>query len=265
MIKRHRIAAAALAALSLGAMGCSSTKYAERKVNEPFADSTFSGFGDQNGKDSERKTAKYDPISDDTAPVKAVDTLVEQLQSPERHVAIPAEDELRYWATKQGVPAVIVDKVRPLLKHPRIEVRAPALRLTIAFGQKRSLGDLIEVLEDTEYGMRSTAFKALKAKASYDFGYNPAGGELARAQSIEKWRQWFKEETNPEKAKTPEDPLQETVEPQKSAKAAPMEAAPASNFLPPREDPQPAGVDTAKANGPNEVVLPAPRGPEETR
>ncbi|MBI3828259.1 MAG: hypothetical protein HY291_02000 [Planctomycetes bacterium] len=242
--------------------GCGNTKWAERKANVPYEDTPFAGFTDKAAKNSERKGAKYENVSDDTEPAKAVDQLVQQMQSLERHVAIPSEDELRYWASKQGVAEIVVRKVRPLLKNPRIEVRAPALRLTVAYGKKDSLGDLIEVLEDNEYGMRSTAIRTLKAKANNDFGYNPAGGDLARAQSIEKWRQWLKtEKEGPAKAGEKEKAGAETADPRKPGGDSAENAPPTSSkYVLPKEDPQPKGADTAKADPNAEIVLPAPKG-----
>lgn len=242
--------------------GCGNTKWAERKAAAPYEDTPYAGFTDKSAKKSDRKGAKYENVSDDTEPAKAVDQLVQQMQSLERHVAIPSEDELRYWAAKQGVAEIVVRKVRPLLKNPRIEVRAPALRLTVAYGKKDSLADLIEVLDDNEYGMRSTAFKALKARSGNDFGFNAAGGDLARAKSIEKWRQWLKaEQEGPAKEAEKEKSSEEAADPRKpdgdSAENVPPTT---SKYILPKEDPQPKGSDTAKAETPSEVVLPAPKG-----
>ena len=70
-------------------------------------------------------------------------------------------------------------------------MRAPALRLTILFGGVDSNGDLIECLADSEYSIRESAFKALRAHTRRDFGYAPTAGEVARANSVEQWRQWW--------------------------------------------------------------------------
>lgn len=173
--------------------GCT-TAAAKKALNKVPEEDAYAGFNKNVGKESERNAKNAEPVADDMEPEKAIGILVDHLQRPERAYAIPAEDELRYWATKQGVPAIIVRQVRMLLKNPRVEVRAPALRLTIAYGGRDASGDLIEVLADKEYGMRSTAFKDLRRRTGRDFGFNPAGGELARVKSLESWRQWWQEE-----------------------------------------------------------------------
>lgn len=250
-----------ISVIALGLNGCGNTKWADRKASEAMEEAPYSGFNEKAAKPSERKGSKYEVVSDDTEPVKAVEQLVAQLQSQERHVSIPAEDELRYWASKQGVPPLIVERVRPLLRNPRIEVRAPALRLTVAYGKKESMGDLIEVLEDSEYGMRTLAFKALRARSGNDFGYNPAGGELLRAQSIERWRQWHEGEGS---GKTKNESLEAPGE--KAAMAEPNRTAapPANNFVTPVEDAQPKAAEIKKFSE-AEVLLPAPKEQPETR
>ena len=172
--------------------GCSTTA-AKQALNKPNPEDSFAGFAtnDKSSKVSERKSPAPDPVRDDMEPEKAIDMLVDYMQRREPQYYIPAEDEMRYWAQKQGVPAIIVQKVRPLLKNPRIEVRAPALRLTCAFGQRDSLSDMIESMTDDDYGMRKTAFESLRQRTQQDFGYAPGAGEPARAEAITKWRGWW--------------------------------------------------------------------------
>ncbi len=175
--------------------GCTTTA-AKKAMNKPVEDVMYSGFDDNEQNRSDRRAKnKKEPVSDDMKPDQAIAILVDHLRRKELHYSIPAEGQLRYWGTKQGVPEIIVRHVRELLKpNNRIEVRAPALRLTILYGKHDSIGDLIEVLPDPDYGMRSTAFKALKSKTSRDFGYNPSGGELARLKALQQWRQWWQDD-----------------------------------------------------------------------
>ena len=210
-----------VAVAALGLAGCN-TKYAEQRVGKPMDEWSH---GLESGKESERKNKKYEALSDETPQEEAINILVKQLQHDDRSISIPSEDELRYWAGKQGVGELIVRAVKPLLAHKRLEVRAPALRLTIAYGKKSSTGDLIEVLADEEYGMRSAAFKALRARTGADFGYNAAGGELARAQSLEKFRVWWDEQVNGPKPK--ETAPEKTTTDQKPGEQLPVVEKPA--------------------------------------
>lgn len=248
---RRRLAAV-VAGLGIVCAGCS-TKYAEKKINEPLDDQPYTGFSPKAGKDSERKIRLGEPVSDDMDAEKATGILVKRLESQERALAIPAENELRYWAAKQGVAPIVVNRVRPFLQHPRIEVRAPALRLTIVFGKKESCGDLIEVLADEAYGMRSTAFKALKARTGRDFGYSPSGGELARAKSLQSWRKWWQDEQGLPAEKPPEQAEQS---PEETVKASPPAPPPVPEAPQPNEARPPEEV---KASSPTEVLLPPPK------
>lgn len=184
----------AMAGFCLAALSGCSTQAAKQALNKVPEQDNYTNLSKSEGLESDRRAKNVEPVADDMDPEKAVDILVDHLQRKERAYSIPAEDELRVWATKQGVPEIIVAKVRGLLKHPRIEVRAPALRLTMAYGKKESLGDLIEVLADEDYGMRNTAFQAVKARAGRDLGYASSGGALARAKAIESWRRWWQDE-----------------------------------------------------------------------
>lgn len=176
----------------LCASGCTTTA-AKKALNKPYEDEAYTGFSKDAGKASERRAEKKEPIADDMDPEKAVDILVDHLQRTEPNYYIPAESQLRYWATKQGVSVIIVRKVRMLLKNPRIETRAPALRLICTYGGKDSMGDLIEALADSDYGMRRQAFETLRARAGMDLGYSPGAGDVARADSIQRWREWWQE------------------------------------------------------------------------
>ncbi len=177
--------AAALIVLS----GCTTTA-SKRALNKPAPKDSYSAFDPEAGEASRRKAEKVDPVKDDEDPEKAVETLIGYLQK-DRPYAIPAEEQLKWWGAKQGVDKIVVSKVRPLLKHPKVEVRAPALRLTTRFGRGDSNGDLIECLADSEYGIRSTAYEALKSRTHMDFGFNANAGEVARAKAVDDWRQWW--------------------------------------------------------------------------
>jgi hypothetical protein len=182
-----------IAVVTLGYCSGCTTAAAKKALNKPREEDAFTGFSQNPGQDSERRSDKKEPVSDDMDPEKAVDILVDHLQRPEPNYFIPAESQLRYWATKQGVSEIIVRKVRMLLKNPRIETRAPALRLVCSYGQKDSIGDLIESLADPDYGMRKLAFETLRVRAGMDLGYQPGLGEAARGEAIQRWRQWWQE------------------------------------------------------------------------
>ena len=179
------VASAALPVLS----GCTTTA-AKKALNKPMAEDPYAGFDPEAAEASRRKAEKVDRVKEETDPEEAVDLLVKHLQK-ERPYAIPAEEQLKLWGSKQGVDKIVVRKVRPLLKHPQVEVRAPALRLTMLFGGNDSNGDLIECLADTEYGIRAAAIRSLKARTHMDFGFSPTAGEVARAKSVDEWRQWY--------------------------------------------------------------------------
>lgn len=224
--------------------GCT-TKAAKKALNEPTPADSYSGFDANKKKASERRRNSPEPVSDEMNPEKAVEILVDHMQRQEHHYRIPAEQQLRYWATKQGVAEMIVQRIKVLmlLKNPQIEVRAPALRLTIAYGKNDSTGDLIEVLTDPDYGMRSTAFKALNMKLGRDFGYNPAGGELARQQAIDAWRRWWQKEQRSHLTRQSPIPEIERTKPPELIKPKGGEKR----------------VPEEESTGPSEVVLPPPR------
>ena len=171
--------------------GCT-TAASQKALNKPNSneDASYAGFNRESADKSKRKAELLEPVKDDTDPEKAVAILTERLQR-EPSIAIPAEEQLKYWGSKQSVGKIVVRDVRLLLKNPKVEVRAPALRLTILFGGTDSNGDLIECLGDSEYSIRESAFKALRAHTRRDFGYAPSAGDVARANSLEQWRQWW--------------------------------------------------------------------------
>lgn len=181
--------------------GCT-TEAAKKQMDKPHAADAYSGFDKEAAAPSKRKAEKLEPVKDDAEPEAAVDTLVQQMQR-DASSAIQAEEQLKYWGLKQGVDKIIVSKVRLLLKNPKVEVRAPALRLTVIFGGPDSVGDLIEALADPEFAVRAEAFQALRNRARRDFGFDPAGGEVARVQSVEAWRRWWQDE---QRRKTAQEP-----------------------------------------------------------
>ncbi len=181
-----------LCALSLG--GCT-TAAAQKAMNKPNSndDSSYSGFNRDAAEKSKRKAEKLEPVKEDTDSETAVTELTKRLLR-EPSIAVPAEEQLKIWGSKQGVDKIVVSHVRDLLKNPRLEARAPALRLTILYGRADANGDLIECLADREYSIRETAFKALRARTRKDFGFSPSDGEVGRANSVEQWRQWWQGE-----------------------------------------------------------------------
>jgi hypothetical protein len=200
-MKTRHAANIILAAFMLALCGCTTTA-AKRALNKPTDADAYSGFDPEHAAASKRKADKPAPVKEDTDPEEAVTTLVGQLQR-EPAYAVTAEEQLKLWGLKQGVDKIVVSKVRLLLKHPKVEVRAPALRLTILFGGPESNGDLIEALADPEFGMRATAFKSLQVRTQRDFSYDPSGGEVARLQSVEAWRQWWQDEQRKKTAQEP--------------------------------------------------------------
>jgi len=212
-LRKLIMACVSCALLALVFTGCE-TKASRMAMNKPVDESPYSGFDQKEEKDSERKNKKAEPVGHDLEPEKAVAMLVDQLQRKDLAYVIDAETQLRVWASKQGVAEIVVGQVRELLKSPRIEVRAPALRLTIAYGATSTNGDLIEVLTDTEYGMRKTAFDALRKRTQSDFGYSPGDSAVARMNSVDQWRKWWSEgqnqmlanKTPPVRLETPEPP-----------------------------------------------------------
>jgi len=192
---------ALLAAFALALNGCTTTA-AKKALEKPREGDAYTGFDPEAGSASKRKADKPAAVKEDMEPEKAVSALVEQLQR-EPGYAVPAEEQLKLWGLKQGVDKIVVSKVRLLLKHPKVEVRAPALRLTILFGGEDATGDLIEALADQQYGIRSMAFKALRARAHRDFSFDPGGGEVARARSVQDWRQWWQDEQRRKSAQPP--------------------------------------------------------------
>jgi len=189
---RHSFWIVPAAAGCLLLAGCTTTA-AKKALNKPAAKDKFSGFDADAADASKREAPRPEKLNPESDPEVAVTKLVEQLQKDRAH-AVYSEEQLRYWASKQGVDKIVVSKVRLLLKNETIEVRAPALRLTMQFGGNEVNGDLVECLADSEYGLRATAYKALKARTGRDFGFSPAGGEVARAKSVQEWRQWWQAE-----------------------------------------------------------------------
>ncbi|MCY3023634.1 MAG: hypothetical protein NTW87_32035 [Planctomycetota bacterium] len=191
-MKQSTSALLTLAAALLPLCGCTTTA-AKKQMDKPRDKDAYTGFDPEAADQSKRKAEKVERVKADTDPAKAVETLVANLQKGPAY-AIPAEEQLKMWGTQQGVDKIVVSKVRMLLKHEKVEVRAPALRLTILYGRAESNGDLIEALADQEYAIRATASRALQARARRDFSYDPGAGEVARARAVQEWRQWWQEE-----------------------------------------------------------------------
>jgi hypothetical protein len=172
--------------------GCTTTA-AKKALSKPNPADSYSGFDAKHAEASKRKAEIPEPVKDTTEPEEAVRILCGQLQE-QPAAAIQAEEQLKLWGSRQGVDKLVITGVRPLLKNAKVEVRAPAMRLTILLGGPDSNGDLIECLADSEYSIREAAFKALRMKTRRDFGFSPSGGEVARAQSVEEWRTWWETE-----------------------------------------------------------------------
>jgi hypothetical protein len=179
---------AALAALP----GCT-TKAGKRAMNKPIEADSYSAFDREKTDTSKRKAETPEPVSANEDPDRAVSKLMQQLQG-ERAAAISAEEQLMMWGRKQGVGRMVYGQARQLLKNPRLEIRAPALRLTDAFGGREAIGELIEVLDDPEYGMRMEAYNALTKRTTRTFGFDPQGGEVQRAKSVAQLRRWWQAE-----------------------------------------------------------------------
>jgi len=198
---RRRAMLAGIAAFLLGVSGCTTTS-AKKALEKTEGAAPYAAFDPDAAAASKRKAEKPTPVKEDTEPDEAITTLVQQLQRDPAY-AVSAEEQLRLWGQKQGVGKIIVSKVRLLLKDPKIEVRAPALRLTVLYGGPDCCGDLIEALADPEYGIRATAFKSLRLRTRRDYSFDPAGGELARAEAVEVWRRWWQDEQRKKTAQEP--------------------------------------------------------------
>ena len=173
--------------------GCTTTA-AKKAMDKPMAKDKYSGFDADAADASKREVDKLPPVTEDSEPRKAITTLGKFLRDKRRSYRDSAEQQLFYWGAKQGVDRLVVSEVRPLLKNADVELRAPALRLTVRFGGDECNGDLIESLADSDSGMREMAFQALNARAHRDFGYDPGGGEVARGKAVEEWRRWWQYE-----------------------------------------------------------------------
>ena len=174
--------------------GCTS-EAAKKAMDRPVPADQYTGFGAGSAESNKRKAEKPKPVRDDMEPEQAVSILVDQLSKTQAGFSVTAEEQLQYWGGKPGVAPIVARKVRPLLKSSHIEQKAPALRLTVAFGNRESLGDLIECLADNEAGIRETAFRAVQSYVPRDFGYDPEGGQVARAQAVDQYRRMYQYET----------------------------------------------------------------------
>lgn len=170
--------------------GCT-TEAAKKAMNKPTSSDQYAGFDSNDASGSKRKAEMPKPVPDTMDPESAVSTLVDQLQSKQASFTIAAEDQLNYWASKPGVSKIVVRKVRPMLKSPRVEHRAAAARLTVQYGRADSVGDLIECLSDSEPGIRTMAYSALQGYATQDFAYDPNASAGAREKSVEQYRKWW--------------------------------------------------------------------------
>lgn len=170
--------------------GCT-TEAAKKAMGKPIAEDHYSGFGSGAAENSKRTAEKPKPVREDMEPEQAVSILVDQMKKTQAGFSVTAEEQLMYWGEKPGVGSIVARKVRPLLKSANVEQKAPALRLTVAFGGKESVGDLIECLSDNEYGIRETAYRAVQSYVPRDFGYDPSSSDVARAQGVDQYRRWY--------------------------------------------------------------------------
>ncbi len=164
---RRCIVALAIAAMLCALPGCTTTA-AKKAMNKPVLKDAYTSFDEGSADASKRKADKVEPIKPDTEAEQAITKLVEQLQREEPAYTVAAEEQLRMWGAQQGVDKIVYSKVRLLLKNPRVEVRAPALRLVKQFGGKEAVGDLIEALADNERAIRQDALKALQTRVHRD-------------------------------------------------------------------------------------------------
>jgi hypothetical protein len=188
-----------ICAASLAFLGGCTTEAAKKAMDRPMPTDNYTGFDSGASDKSKRKAEKPKDVKADMAPEEAVSILVKQMQESSNSSAasyvVNAEEQLTYWGSKPGGAQIVVRGVRPLLKSKSVEQRAPALRLTVMFGGRDSLGDFIECLGDREYGIREMAYRAVLSYAPRDFSYDPQGGEVARAQAVDQYRRWWQYET----------------------------------------------------------------------
>jgi hypothetical protein len=181
-----------LIAMLLISAGCTTTA-AKKALEKPAPRDAYTAFDKEASEPSKRKAATPAAVKEDTDPEEAVDQLVNQMKKGGSY-AVSAEEQLKIWGTKQGVSKSVVSKVRLLMKDENVEVKAPALRLTILFGGPESTGDLIEALADKEYGIRDIAFRSVRTRTKRDFGYEPGAGEVARIRAVDEYRRWWQME-----------------------------------------------------------------------
>lgn len=172
--------------------GCT-TSAAKHALNKPIEGDAYSGFDKEKSDPSKRKADVPEVVPMTEDPDRAVSKLMQQLQK-ERAASISAEEQLMNWGRQQGVGRMVYGQARQLLKHPKLEIRAPALRLTDAFGGREAIGDLIEALDDPEYGMRLEASRALSKRTTRNFGYEPQSGEVQRSKAVAQLRRWWQAE-----------------------------------------------------------------------
>ena len=123
---RLTVLMAAMMAAVVLLTGCN-TEQAKKAMDKPIAENGYTGFGAHSADASKRKAERPKPVKDDTEPEEAVSTLVGQLQHAEAGYTVTAEEQLMYWGSKPGVGSIVARKVRPLIKNPHVETRAPAV------------------------------------------------------------------------------------------------------------------------------------------
>ncbi|MCX7804869.1 MAG: HEAT repeat domain-containing protein [Planctomycetota bacterium] len=114
-----------------------------------------------------------------------IDSLISDLTSGKPVRAWPAEEYLRRYG-KEATP-----KLRPLLKHRELEVRAAAFRLLDAAGREEIIPDLIDLLMDEDQGLRYEAFLSLKRRTLQTFGYSHLADAETRARVHRRWKEWY--------------------------------------------------------------------------
>jgi hypothetical protein len=84
-----------------------------------------------------------------------------------------------------------IPKVRPLLKHRDIEVRAAAFRIMDAAGREEILPDLIDLLMDEDPGLRYEAFASLRRRTLQTMGYSHTADVETRRRTQRLWKEWL--------------------------------------------------------------------------
>lgn len=117
---------------------------------------------------------------------------------------LKAEDPLAYldWAARWE-EVVQIGRLQDARSGERLrewlrQTASLPLKLKILWALQRvdhraAIGDLLPLMESKEAALRQAAFQAVSSLSGQDFPFQASGSEKARAQQLEKWKEWWKE------------------------------------------------------------------------